>query len=138
MPTATGALRLTFSYEGNTVQLLTQQNLDTLVPPSDSLDDFTGQAGFWYELRDAAAQPVYRRIMENPIQFSLEGPPDDPENMSDLHRVQVDNPLGVFTLLVPNLAEAQTLALVSSPLDSETLAEPATDLAVFDLSGGIV
>jgi hypothetical protein len=60
---ATGALRLTFSFEGSAVQLLSQQSLDML-PPSDSLDGFTSQASFWYELRDDSAQPVYRRIIE--------------------------------------------------------------------------
>lgn len=134
---ATTALRLTFSYQGRSVELLGQQNLDAMPPPSDALDDFAGQAGFWYELRDASAQPVYRRIIENPVQFSLEGPPDDSETASDLQRVTVESPQGTFTLMVPDLEGARTLALVSSPLDPNEMAEPATDLAVFDLSQGV-
>jgi hypothetical protein len=131
------ALRFTFSYQGGSVELLGQQNLDAVPPPSDALEDFGGQSGFWYELRDAAAQPLYRRVIENPVQFHLEGPPDDSESTSDLQRVPVESPQGMFTLMVPDLAEARTLALVSSPLDSATLAEPARDLAVFDLAQGV-
>jgi hypothetical protein len=130
------ALRLTFTYQGTSVQLASKQSVDMMAPPSDPISDFTGQAGFWYELRDSSSNPLYRRVMQNPIQFDMEAPADDPNNDSGLQRVAVQNPSGMFTLVVPRLDQAQTLALVSSPLDPESLADQATDLATFDLSDG--
>lgn len=126
------ALRLTFSYLGSAIQLLSRQSLVKLAPLSDSLASFAGRSGFWYELRNAEGAVIYRRVRENPIQFTLEFPADD---SGSLRRVRVSNPRGIFDLLVPDLAEAQTLALVSSPLGTGD-AGPASDIAVFDLRPG--
>ncbi|HKH47977.1 MAG TPA: hypothetical protein VKM72_25240 [Thermoanaerobaculia bacterium] len=123
------ALRLTFSYTGSNVKLVSRQSLTMLAPLSDSLATFAGRSGFWYELRNAKGVAIYRRVQENPIQFTPEAAAAD---RVSLRRFRVTNPRGIFVLLMPDLAEAQTLALVSSPLGTGD-AGPATDIALFNL-----
>ena len=101
-----------------------------LLPPSDPLDGFAGQAGFWYELRDASGKPIYRRIVRNPIQVHIEIHEADSPSPT---RRMVDAPQGVFTALVPDLAQAEMLVLCSSPFTKAY--GPAEDLASFPVKG---
>lgn len=126
------SLRMTFSYQGAVVKLMKAERLEMRPPPSDPVRGFEGRAGFWYELRNANGETVYRHAPGNPIRFTIETVPDDP-NESPLH-VPVPNPQGTFTLIMPDLPEARALALVSSPLGPKAKPGPARDIAVFDLS----
>jgi hypothetical protein len=130
------ALRLGFTYQGGRVRLSSRQRVEVTTPPSDPTTGYGGESGFWYELRDADGRVLYRRVAESPIRFTVEVPVDDDLGASELARVPVPEPEGVFTLLVPDLEEARTLALVSSPLDP-SVTDAATDLATFDLAEDI-
>lgn len=121
-------VRFTFDYEGTAVRLLGRQTLNMIIPPSDSLEDIAGQAGFWYELRDASGRPIYRRIVRNPIQVHIEVHTEDAATPT---RRIVDAPQGVFTVLVPDLSAAETLALCSSPFTKAY--GPVEDLATFPM-----
>jgi hypothetical protein len=129
-PHPQGAIRLTFAYEGTEVRLLSRQTFTMVLPPTDPLDGLEGQSGFWYELRDAGGRPLYRRIVRNPIQHHIEVHEAESDFPS---RRMVEAPQGVFTALVPDLAEAQTLVLCSSPFTS--VYGPVADLAKFSLRG---
>lgn len=128
------ALRLTFTYSGGAIRLVSRRSLQKLAPLSDSLASFAGRSGFWYELRDAGGAAIYRRVRENPLQTAPEAPAEGSEVA--LRRVQVSRPRARFVLLVPDLAEAHRLALVGS--SGAGGAGPASDLAVFDLRPGPV
>lgn len=120
------AIRFLFDYEGTEVRLLSRQSMSMLLPPSDPLEGLEGFAGFWYELRDAKGKPLYRRIVRNPIQHLLEV---HEEGAASPRTRLVDLPQGVFTVLVPDLPDAQTLALCSSPFTKAY--GPVADLATF-------
>jgi hypothetical protein len=122
------ALRFLFEYQGTDVRLISKQQLRMLVPPSDPIEGYEGQSGFWFELRDNAGSTLYRRIVRNPIQHHVEvhSQPDEP-----MSRRVLENPKGVFTVLVPDLPQADRLALVSSPFTKAY--GPARELASFPL-----
>jgi hypothetical protein len=61
------ALRLTFAYSGDSIRLVASRAVNMRVPPSDPVDGYQGQAGFWVELRDSTGTTIYRRIMHDPI-----------------------------------------------------------------------
>jgi hypothetical protein len=130
----TPAIRLVFAYQGADVQLVDRQPVDQYVPPSDELDDLRGQSGFWYELRDANGAPLYRLSIGNPVAYETEIVTGDPAN--PIVRAPVPEPSGDFSLVVPVLEGAQSVALVSSPLNQEQDREPASDLLVVNLQGG--
>lgn len=124
-------LRLTFSYEQSSVQLTDIQRVAMTPPPADPLQAPKGAAGFWVEVRDAAARPLYRRVTQNPIRFAAEFPTDESDR--PLAWGDLDEPRGVFVLVVPDLPAAQTVLLFSSPLGPEGSGKPASELVRFDL-----
>jgi hypothetical protein len=130
----TPAVRLIFAYQGTEVQLVDRQPVDQYVPPSDELEDVDGQSGFWYEVRDANGAPLYRLSIGNPIAYETEIVTGDPAN--PIVRVPVPAPSGDFSLVVPLLDGAQTVALVSSPLNQDQDRQPAADLLVVNMQGG--
>ncbi|HEU4872726.1 MAG TPA: hypothetical protein VFT44_06480, partial [Pyrinomonadaceae bacterium] len=47
LPEANKAMRLTFSYIGDDVKLLSQERTEMTVPPSDAVKGYTKHKGFW-------------------------------------------------------------------------------------------
>lgn len=130
-------LRLTFSYRGQDIELVSTQAVDMKIPPADALQWDERSSGFWVLLRDAGGQPLYRRITADPIQTSVEYPSDDPKR--PLARQDVASPEGVFVVLVPDLPQARTVALFSSGgagAEQRTTATAAREIATFDLRRG--
>jgi len=69
--------------------------------------------------------------MQNPIKFAFEVRSDDPKRPLVWHKVSESR--GNFVLLMPDLEQAKTLVLISSPLELERAALPAKELIRFDL-----
>ena len=103
------ALRLTFSYRRSRVQLVLIEAIDTIVPPSMDITDQPPGSDFWFELQDAKQTPIYRRVQRHPMSPSVEVRTDDPER--PLAYVDSGREQGEFTLLVPSLAQARSVAL---------------------------
>jgi hypothetical protein len=127
------ALRLTFQYDGPNIRLISSQSVEMKLPPSHGLTGQEGQSGFWFTLSDAQGNPVYRRAIQNPVQFDREVFSNDPKQPS-IQRVKVDEPRGMFVVLVPDVAGARTLQLFSHPLNLESHGMPAREFARFDLA----
>jgi hypothetical protein len=114
------AMRLTFAYEGEEIRLVERQSIEKRVRASDPILE-KGEAGrysgFWIELRDAEGQTLYRRVLHDPIQTSVEVPSDDPNQSFSRHTVE--NPRGTFFVILPDLDRADRLVVFSSPPDPE-------------------
>jgi len=125
------AIRLLIEYDRSGYTIGDSWLVETLAPASHSLEPRLNASGFWIELRDAGNKVVYRRVLHDPA------PPDaevfDPER--GLRRVALDDPKGVFTVLVPDLPEAEELAIVSSPMDLGKRASAARQVARLPLPG---
>lgn len=91
------ALRLTFAYSGDSPRLTASRAVDMIVPPSDPVDGYQGQAGFWVELRDSAGRTIYRRIMHDPFPYyhEVHSPGATPTH------VPVRNREGAFEVVLP-------------------------------------
>jgi hypothetical protein len=125
-------LRLTFSYEGGTVRLVSSQSIEMKPPPAEPEPIKEGQAGFWYELVDADGRQLYQRVVHNPIRVEDEIYSSEP-NAAILRR-KIEVPRGTFELLVPNVPGAHSVILFSSPLEPAESGRPATELARFRLT----
>jgi hypothetical protein len=79
------------------------------LPPSSSLPEGHGRpvSGFWYEAADPQGRVVYRRVMDDPTEDSVEVPAEDGE----IQRVSVERPEVVFDILVPDLPEVSELRI---------------------------
>lgn len=125
------AVRVTLSYQGKELRLVSRKVLSMRTPPSAPLEIPEKQAGFWFQVEDANGHLLYRRVMHNPIQFDTETPSDDPER--PLKRVPLSEPRGTFFLLVPFLREARTVRIFSSPFELEKATESAGEIMRFNI-----
>ncbi len=129
-----GAIRLTFSYQGESVQLIKERSLDMIVPPSHDLEHQKEASGFWVEVLDNKRNTIYRRVSENPIKRYAEVRSNDPDRPLSMERIK--DPKGIFTILIPEIKEAQDVALFSSAFSPEKKLSPAVEIARFELHGG--
>lgn len=120
------SLRLTFRFEGGAITLVDRQEVDVAAPPSENLERHQPErrSGFWVELQARDGRTLYRGVIRHPIRASAEVVA---EEGGFTNQVSVAE-RGAFSLLVPNLPEADDLTLYSSPIDRPHLPEPATEL----------
>jgi hypothetical protein len=146
------ALRLTFTYEGAKIDLANRQVVDRPTQPSAPLLEPRpreadkeqaatgqsgpeqerkprGQSGFWIELHGRQGRALYRLVMSNPIAFRAEVADEG----GGFTSVTIDNPRGQFFVLVPNLPEAESVVIFSSPLGPDARPGPAEPVARFPL-----
>jgi hypothetical protein len=109
-PEPRGAVRLTFRYEGDEVRLVSSRHIDKLVPPEDEAERDEERQGFFAEVRGADDRVLRRRLLHAPIRRDAEVFTDEGDRA--LARVPVERPTGVFSLVVPDLEEADYVALV--------------------------
>lgn len=138
MPAPPTAVRLTFTYEGDEVRLVSRQPVEMIIPPTDALSGYEGEQGFWVEVRSGQDETLHRRVMDDPLRQDVEIFSPDPEQ--SVARTPVEKPSGIFTVLVPDLEEADHVTLMSSSapgIAPEMAARgPATELARFSLRPG--
>jgi len=131
-------VRLTFTYEGDDVHLVGQQPVEMIIPPTDALSGYEGEQGFWVEVRSGQDETLHRRVMDDPLRQDVEVFSPDPEQ--SVARTPVEKPSGIFTVLVPDLDEADHVTLMTSAAPSiareTTVRGPATELARFSLRPG--
>ncbi len=125
------ALRLFFSYRWPEIVLESADEVDMTPPPADPVERSDRTSGFWYELRDKSGKALYRRASQSPIRTSAEILTDDREK--PIVREEISDLAGHFVLIAPNLPEASTVALMGTQPRADSLAEPAEELAQFDL-----
>jgi hypothetical protein len=127
-------VRATIAYRGQELRLASRQTVTMRTLPSHALQATQDQPGFWFQVEDSAKRVLYRRIMDNPVRFDTETVSDDPQR--PLMRAKVENPEGVFFLLVPLLREAAIVRVFSSPFEPGKEGAPAREILAFDLFGG--
>ncbi len=110
-PESNNAMRLTFSYDGNNVKLLSQQRIEMTAPSSDVLKGY-GQKGFWAELKNERDKTLYRTVMHNPTKNDAEVFPETPGG--EISRQPAPKRKGVFVVVVPDTAKGQEVILCRS------------------------
>ena len=136
---STKAMRLTFSYEGDKVKLVSQQPVEMLVPPSDPVTGFAKHKGFWAELKNARDKTLYRHVMHNPTRNDAEVFTDDPDH--SISREPAPKRKGVFVVVVPDTEKANSVTLSRSSPETRGPArgiralasKPATEIGRFKL-----
>jgi len=85
-------VRLTFTYEGDEVRLVSQQPVEMIVPPTNALSGYEGEQGFWVEVRSEQEAALHRRVMDDPLRQDVEVFSPDPEQ--SIARTPVEKPSG--------------------------------------------
>jgi hypothetical protein len=123
--------RLTFSYAGGQIDLVSDQLVTMIIPESHSLGDLERAAGFAYILKDDQGLPLYGRSIPNPIPFDREVFDRDPKR--SIRREANPQPKGSFVLLVPAIEHARRIEFFGHPLKPEAFNESPRRLASFTL-----
>jgi hypothetical protein len=118
-------LRVTFSYVGTELSVEGLARVEMIAPPGETERIGPERAGTWMELRDHAGEVLYQRGFHDPFGSGVEVP-DEP-GTGRMRWQRTAGRAGWFEVLVPDLAEAETLVLFSSP-PTET-GEPAREVA---------
>lgn len=129
------AMRLTFVHKAGQVQLQSRTSVDARIPAGQP----GGDHGFWVELRDSNDNPLHKQIIHNPI------PPDrevfSPDPSRSVERAPGGRAEDVFSVLVPDLPGAQSLALVSSHHEAvhglAAAVAPSVNVAIKRLDPGV-
>ncbi len=130
-------LRLTFRVRDGEVQLVSHERLEMICPPSIGERPEAGRhGGFWMELRDAQDRVLFYRLLQDPILSSVEVHSPDGRIRREFGPVRE----AMFEVLLPDEAEARSLALMGEYLDPamarEARAGGARELVRFDVPTG--
>ena len=116
-PAPNKAMRLTFSYNGDEVKLLSQERTEMTVPPSDQVKGYAKHKGFWAELKSGSDKTLYRTVMHNPTKNDAEVFPDSPGGV--ISRQPAPKRKGVFVVVVPDTEKGEEVILSRSAPDTE-------------------
>jgi len=105
------ALRLTFAYKDDVVQLVSTNEVNMIVPKGDAPTRGPEQ-GFWAELHDASGRSLFRRVLHRPIPVDTEVFTEVPDR--NIARVPGAPSDGMFSIVVPNDPNAAAVVLFSS------------------------
>lgn len=123
--------RLTFDYHGNQVDLVSDQVVNMIIPPTQPLDESATGTGFSVIVRDTADQTLYKSSRPSPIRYDAEVFSDDPSR--SLQRVAVEEPRGTFVLLVPHVEGAASVELIGPSRAEDDRVRESRALARFPL-----
>jgi hypothetical protein len=127
------SVRLIFSYDGDEVRLESRQPVEMLASPSDPVEGYENETGFWTEVRDAQGSVLHRQIMHDPVRRDAEVFSPDPER--SIARVPIERPHGAFAVLVPLVPEADHVALMGVPAAGAAAFAPVVELHRVSLTG---
>ena len=129
-PPSREALRLTFRFDGDRVELTGVQALQKLIPPRVGPEPEEGKhAGEWLQLRDGDDRVLYTRVLNDPLRTRVDV--HDPEKGPS---IVVGPPAsGTFDVLVPDLPDAVFAVLYASPAVQGAELRPAVLVARYEL-----
>lgn len=111
------AMRLTFSYDGDDVKLVSQERAEMIVPPSDPVKGYTKHKGFWAEVKSGSDKTLYRTVMHNPTKNDAEVFPESPDGV--ISRQPAPKRKGTFVVLVPDMDKGEEVTLSRSAPQTE-------------------
>jgi hypothetical protein len=124
------ALRLTFAWRGTQISVIGSERIAMIVPATIPEPTEAATTGYSFALVDANGRVIYRRPLHNPIRIDTEA--YGPGRGQPIERVPLAAGEGQFTVLVPDLVDAQALRL-SGPVDPRRPDEPARELLRLDI-----
>jgi hypothetical protein len=117
------SIRLIFEYDGDRVDLVSRQPVDMVAPSSEPLEDFSDRRGSWVELLDPDGAALHRQVLHHPIRTSSEV--FGPGGQESIRRVERASRKGAFTVVVPDLPQAEQVAVVAETPPSPSAARGA-------------
>jgi hypothetical protein len=124
-PKSSDTLRAMFAYRGQNVRFVGSQRVQMIAPPSVTPTPGKGQSGYWFEVRDAAGNLLFHRVLHSPIRVDVEVFADD--GGQSITRIPIAKPEGQFEALVPDLPGAESFVFYGPPA-AELQSAPSREL----------
>ena len=122
--------RLDFRFDGERIELVRRTRLRKVAAGTTPLRPAAGKSsGAWLELVDRSGNPLFHRLLHDPLQTRAEH--HSPDGRIELH-IRPPEPCE-FTAIVPDIPGASEVVLFASPTDHERLHEAASELGRFPL-----
>lgn len=117
------AVRLTFSFGPDGVQLIDRQVIDKRLPPADPLPAELDATTIAAEVRSAAGALSFRRVIPQAIPVDVEvfGPG------GEVHREPSPPERGVFSVIVPDDPDAEDIVLLAREPDRGSIKRAAQE-----------
>jgi hypothetical protein len=123
------AFRLRLAVEGQSVRLQSLRRVDALVPASDPID-VSDQSGFWVEVQDREGRTIYRRVLGNVMQDTIEVfSPDPNETVARRPRPPAQRE---FIVIVPDPGRGSSAALFGTPYERGRSLGSSREIARFE------
>jgi hypothetical protein len=129
------ARRLTFSYKDTSIKLISQQQLEKILPPSDNFTK-NNKSGFWYEVADGRKKVLYQKAISNPIETDIELFSN--ESKESIMRQKTSKIEGTFSILVPDLPNAKTFSLHGNPIERNQTLVQKPSIKLFEMNLGAI
>jgi hypothetical protein len=101
-----------------------------VVPPSDPIEP-SDESGFWVETRDTKDRTLYRRVLSDVLQDSIEVFSDDPEET--IVRRLAPRAQGEFVVIVPDPGPGSSAVFFGTPYERGRSLGVAREIARFEL-----
>jgi hypothetical protein len=109
----TKAKRLTFSYENNRIKLISEQEIEKIIPPSTTSTELENKSiNFLLEINDDHNNTIYRQVIENQIKTDIEIFPI--HTKEPIIRKNVSEIKGAFSVVIPDHPQAESLDIFQS------------------------
>ncbi|MFI8828786.1 hypothetical protein [Streptomyces sp. NPDC053431] len=132
-----GAIRLTFEYQGHHIELIASEHVDLVLPggqgvqqglavglaPAGPNEEPGVSVSYRVDLLNARGQRLHSHPLDNPVIEEAEVPSADPDR--PFTHQPVSQAKGRFYVLVPALAEAKEVALLRITVKTHTVARYA-------------
>jgi hypothetical protein len=116
--------------EGQSLRLQSHRRVDTLVPASDPIE-VPDQSGFWVEIRDIENQTIYRRVLANVMEDTIEiFSPDRSETVARRPRPSDDRE---FIVIVPDVGPGSSAAFFGTSYERGRSLGSSREIARFEL-----
>jgi len=109
--------RLTFTFRNGKIELISDQHVDMTLPARPATRGAV-DTPFWYELRDKSAAVLHRLTAPDPIPSDTEVFSDDPDR--SITRSPIAPQEGVFTVVIPDVADVEEIGLMRAPGPTST------------------
>jgi len=123
--------RLTFHFDGSSVQLRRSERLAMVAPGAVGAPPRGGeQGGAWLEVLDEQDRVIFHRLLHDP--FALRAEHHSPDGRIEVHFRRPEST--TFEVLVPALPGAQSVRLWVTPPSLERVGAPAREQGRFTLA----
>lgn len=127
------SFRLTFHFTKDSVELVSQERLHMIAPPSVGVPPVAGtHSGTWFELRDARDGRLATGNVHDPFRTGFDHHFPD----GHIERVSCEITEGQFDVLLPAVPGATSVALVSSEFPSAGTDGHSVEVACFPFDQG--